>query len=278
MSKNVSIEVLLSVMNIQNEEQYKKIIRKNKIVGQVVAVNQVKDNEEIFNIENNKIRLYSYNEKGASRSRNRLLEKANGDICVFADDDIIYNKDYENIIKEEYKQNPKADIIVFFVENENKKREKNKRLRKKKINLLDIMKVRTYEITLTKETIKRIKEKNIKFDCNFGPEGIFYKGEETVFLSTLLKNGFKIYSSNKKIGIAQNNTSTWFAGFDEKYLYDQGAIFYKLEPKMYKLLIFQYIIRKYFLYRKNMNVKQAYKQMIAGAKKCKEIYGDKENG
>lgn len=278
MSKNVSVEVLLSVMNIKNKEQFENVLKSNNITGQVVAVNQIKNNEDIFNVESNRKRLYSYNEKGASKSRNRLLENASGDICIFADDDIIYNKNYENLIEQEYNKNKKADVIILFIENENKNREKNKRIRNKKINILDIMKVRTYEIALTKETIKRIKEKNIKFDCNFGPQGIFHKGEETVFLATLLKSGFKIYSFNEKIGIAQNDTSTWFTGFDEKYLYDQGAIFYKIAPKIYKLLIIQYIIRKYFLYRKNVNVKQAYRQMISGAKKCKEIYGEKRNG
>ena len=274
MSKNVNVEVLLSVMNLKDEKEFEKVLKFNNITGQVIAVNQVKSNEDIFNIKNNEKRLYSYNEKGASKSRNKLLENANGDICVFADDDMVYVNRYEDIIKSEYQKNKEADIIIFYVENENKNREKNKRIRNKRINLLDIMKVRTYEITLKKETIQKINNKNIEFDCNFGPEGIFTKGEETVFLSKLLKNGFKIYSVNKKIGIARNNASTWFTGFDEKYLYNQGAIFYKMEPKIYRLLIIQYIIRKYFLYRENVNVKQAYKQMLAGAKKCKEIYGD----
>ena len=276
MQKNV--EVLLSVMNIQDEKQFNKILKSNNIKGQVLAVNQVEGNERIFNIEQSRKRLYSYNEKGASKSRNRLLENANGDICIFADDDMVYSKEYENIIKLEYEKNKKADGIIFYVENENKNREKNKIIGNKKINLFDIMKVRTYEITLRKETIKKIKKQKIKFDSNFGPKGIFNKGEETIFLSTLLKNGFNIYSVDKKIGTAQNDTSTWFTGFDEKYLYDQGAIFFKIAPKIYKLLILQYIVRKYFQYRRNVKIIDAYKQMIAGAKKCKEIYGDKENG
>ena len=264
MSKNVSIEVLLSVMNIQNEEQYKKIIRENKIVGQVVAINQVKDNEKILNVENEKTKLYSYNEKGASKSRNRLLEKANGDICVFADDDMVYNNEYENIIISEYQKNKKADMIIFNIENKNKEREKIKKIRNGKLNIFNIMKARTPEITFKRDIIKKY---NIKFDENFGPNGIFFKGEETVFLSECLKKGIKIYVSQQNIGYVYSKESTWFTGFDEKYLYDQGAIFYKLEPKIYKLLIIQYIIRKYFLYRKNMNAKQAYKQMIEGAKK-----------
>lgn len=275
MSKNVSVEVLLSVMNIENEEQFEKVLKSNNITGQVVTVNQVEDNEEILNIENNKRRLYSYNEKGASRSRNRLLEMVSEDICVFADDDMVYNKEYENIIKSEYQKNKRADMIIFNIENQNKEREKIKKIRNGKLNIFNIMKARTPEITFKRDVIKNY---NIKFDENFGPNGIFLKGEETVFLSECLKKGINIYVSQKNIGYVYSKKSTWFTGFDEKYLYDQGAICYKIAPKIYKLLIIQYIIRKYFLYRKNVKMKQAYKQMILGAKKCKEIYGDKENG
>ena len=275
MSKNVSIEVLLSIMNIKNKEQFENVLKSNNITGQVVAVNQVKNNEDIFNIESNKKRLYSYNEKGASKSRNRLLEKSSGDICIFADDDMVYNRQYEDIIKSEYQKNQKADIIIFNIENQNKEREKIKKIKNRKLNIFNIMKARTPEITLKNDVIKKY---NIKFDENFGPKGIFSKGEETVFLSECLKKGINICVSQKNIGYVYSKKSTWFTGFDEKYLYDQGAIFYKIAPKIYKLLIIQYIIRKYFLYRKNANVKQAYKQMLAGAKKCKEIYGDKENG
>lgn len=267
------IEVLISVMNLQNKEQFENVLKFNNIIGQVVAVNQVKSNEEIFNIENDKKRLYSYNEKGASKSRNRLLENTNGDICIFADDDMVYNKEYEDIIKLEYQKNKRADMIIFNIENQNKEREKIKKIKSRKLNILNIMKARTPEITFKKDVVKKY---NIKFDENFGPNGIFFKGEETVFLSECLKKGMNIYVSSKNIGYVYSKKSTWFTGFDEKYLYDQGAICYKIAPKIYKLLIIQYIIRKYFLYRKNVNIKQAYKQMISGAKKCKEIYGGKE--
>ena len=263
------IEILLSVMNLKNEKEYENLIRQNNIKGQVIAINQVENEKNIFNHTDGKHKIFSYKEKGASKSRNRLLEKANGDICIFADDDTKYVENYEEIIKKEFKNNPEADVIIFFVENKNLTREKNKKIGSKKINKLDIMKARTYEIALKMESIKKL---NIKFDNNFGPAGIFNKGEETVWLYDLLKNGLKIYSVNKKIGFATNEKSTWFTGFNKKYLYDQGAIFYRLSSKMYKALILQYVIRKYFQYKENVSIYKAYKQMCLGAKECEEIY------
>ncbi len=259
----MKIEVLLAIMNLKNETEYKNILKQNNITGKVVAVNQVKEN--VFNIENGDNRIFSYKETGASNSRNRLVEKAKGDICVFADDDTVFVDNYEEIIKKEYEKNPEADMIVFFAKNQNNSREKNKRIGNKKINNLNLMKIRTYEIT--------IKKANLKFDTNFGPGGIFKKGEETIFISELLKMGIKIYSVDKEICTSRNEESTWFTGFNEKFLFDQGAIFYRIYHKWYKLLIIQYLVRKYFLYRKNVSIKKAYKEMCVGANKCKEIYG-----
>lgn len=266
------IEVLLSVMQIKNEKEYKNKLQQNNIKSNVVAINQVKDETNIFNITEGRQKIFSYKEKGASKSRNRLLEKAHEDICIFADDDTKYVENYEEIIKEEFQNKPDADVIIFYIENEYQKREKIKKIGNKKLGFLDVMRVRTSEIAMTKNALEKIKKMNIKFDCNFGPEGEFLKGEETIFVSELLRKGFKIYSVNKKIGIVQDTQSTWFTGYNEKYLYDQGAIFYKLSPRWYRLLNLQYVIRKYFQYKENVNVYKAYKQMCLGAQKCKQIY------
>lgn len=268
MSNNV--EILLSVMNIKNEIEYKNLLQKNKITGKVVAINQAHGN--FFNIKEGKNRIYSYQEKGVSKSRNLLLEKAEGDICAFADDDTKYVKNYEEIIKNAYAKNKDAEGIIFFIENENTDREKTKRIGNRKINLLDAMRVRTCEITLKRKVLEKIRKENIKYDLNFGPGGTFKKGEETVFIADLLKSGIKIYSVNKKIASVKDIKSTWFTGYNENFLYDQGAIFYRISPKQYNLLILQYIIRKRFLYKENLSMKQAYKSMNEGAKQCKKIY------
>lgn len=267
----MKIEVLLAIMNLKDETEYRNLLKQNNITGKVVAINQVK--EKGFNIENGDTRIFSYKEVGASNSRNKLVEKAEGDICIFADNDTVFVDNYEEIIKKEYEKNSEADIIIFFAENQNSNREKNKRIGNKKINNLNLMKVRTNEITIKKEILEKIKKENLKFDTNFGPGGIFKKGEETIFISELLKMGMKIYSIDKKISTSRNEESTWFTGFNEKFLFDQGAIFYRIYHKLYKILIIQYLVRKYFLYRKNVSIKKAYKEMCAGAKKCKEMYG-----
>ena len=264
-------EVLLTIMNCKSKEEYKKILISNKITGKVLATNQLQG--EKITINENEKRLISYNEIGASKNRNHLLENAEGDICIFADNDTEFVDNYERIIENEYQKNKKADIIIFYAENQNKTREKNKKIGNKKINRINLMKVRTNEITIKKEAMEKIRKNNIKFDTNFGPGSIFQKGEETVFIADLLNAGMKIYSVNKTISSSKNESSTWFSGFNEKFLYDQGAIFYRVYNDKYKIMIWQYLVRKYCLYRKNLNVRQAYRAMCKGALHCKEKYG-----
>ena len=78
----MKLEVLMSIMNIKNEEQLKNKINQNNITTDVLVINQVENNEDIFEFEN--IRCFSMNEKGASKSRNNLMRLAKGDICIFA--------------------------------------------------------------------------------------------------------------------------------------------------------------------------------------------------
>ena len=60
----------------------------------------------------------------------------------------------------------------------------------------------------------------------FGPGGIYSHGEDTLFIVDSLKKGLKVYGVNVLIGSASNSSSTWFNGYDEKYFFDKGALFY----------------------------------------------------
>ena len=66
---------------------------------------------ESFNPDN--INLINVNEIGLSKSRNLAIENAKADICLLADDDIVYENNFESIILNAFNLNPCADIITF---------------------------------------------------------------------------------------------------------------------------------------------------------------------
>lgn len=251
----------MSVINMQTKQDILQKINQNNITTDVLIMNQVRENKELLRFENDNIRCVSTNEKGVSKSRNSLLKLAKGDICIFADDDMIYDKNYYDIIIKSFDENKDADMIVFYIGNCNKNREKNKHIGNKKINILDIMRVRTSGIAFRKSIIKKY---NINFNENFGPPNKLKKGEDTIFLADCLKKGVKIYSVDKKIGSVKNETSTWFTGYNKEFLFCQGAIFYKVYGAFSKIICLQYVIRKYGLYKENLNIFEAYKQMVLG--------------
>ena len=84
-----------------------------------------------------------------------------------------------------------------------------------------------------------------------------------------LRKGLNVIFINKKIGEAKQETSGWFSKYDEKYFEIQGKVFKRLTNKYYVLLILQYAIRKYYLYRKEITLLGAIKSMLNGAKNNK---------
>lgn len=264
----MNFEVLMSVMDLKNEEDVLKKIHQNNIKTNILIINQVKNNENVFNMKNKNVRCFSVNERGVSKSRNKLLDLADADICIFADDDMIYDNDYEKKIIDAFNENNDAEMIIFYVGNYNKNREENKHIGNKKINILDIMRARTSGVAFRKSIIKNY---NIRFNENFGQPNKFKKGEDTIFLADCLKKGVKIYSVDKKIGSVKNETSTWFTGYNNEFLFCQGALFYKVYGFYSKLICLQYVVRKYELYKKNLTIFEAYKQMILGINEAKKL-------
>ena len=231
----MNIEILISTMNLENHED----LVNNLKVKKSLVINQT-NTMQIKDIDYGDKRLYSFNEKGLSKSRNRALDNAIGDICVLADDDLEYEENYEKTINDGYIKYPDADIIAFYVDNydSNKKRPKRK---EGKINFLKSLQIQSVQVTFKR---KSIKDKKIRFNENFGAGTKFYMGEENIFLAECLKKGLKIYYVPKTIATLKDNNSSWFKGFDENYFNVRGAVFYAMSKTWYKLLIIQFAIRK----------------------------------
>lgn len=247
----MNIEVLLSTMNLHKDKEVDSFIKTTNINTKYLIINQNENKTEIKNKN-----VISINEKGLSKSRNLAIKKSKADIVILADDDVIYENDYEETIKKAYKENPKADIICFYVESKNKKR-KVKRIVGKNVGKLKIMRISSFQITMKKDKIKEIK-----FDENFGSSAKYDRGEEAIFLKDCLEKGLKIIYINKKIAQVEQSKSTWFKGFTKEYFLAQGKVFKRLYPKHYKLICYQFAIRKYFLYYKKVKLKEAIKLMI----------------
>lgn len=249
----MKLEVILSVVNL-----YKKDLEKMNITSRCIVINQC-DKKKEENYKNFKI--YSYNEKGVSVSRNRGIDNSKEDILLFCDNDVVYNKDYEKLVLEEFNNNKDADAIVFNVINLGRKKRIIKK--RKKLHIYNSLNYATYNIAVRR---KSILEKNIRFNILFGPGAIYKNGSDTMFIVDILKNKLNMYSSPYVLGEIKEKPSTWFNGYDEEYFYNKGILFTAISSRFRHLLMLQHIIRhKYMLV--NYSFIDAYKIMLKGSRK-----------
>lgn len=250
----LQIQVAISTQNLKNDSEVNQLVTQMNLKTDYIIINQI--NTDNVDIKNEKV--ITKKEKGLSKSRNAAIKEATKDIILLADDDIIYQDNYEKILLDAWKKYKKADIICFYVESRNPKR-KTKRMKNGKIGYIRAMKIVSYEISFKK---KSIQDKNLMFQEEYGAGTKNNRGEEQIFLYDAIRNGLKIIFVNKKIGEAKQEESTWFTGYDLEFFKTQGRIFKKMSPKHYKLLVFQYAIRKYFLYHKKISIKNAICSML----------------
>lgn len=254
----MSFDVLLSIMNTDN---YKYIDTLN-IKSNCVVINQTncKNFLEIQR-KNQRIKFISTKERGLSRSRNMAIRNSDSDICILCDNDIEYIKGYEKVIEKAFSKYIEYDVILFFVQSS-----PNKKLyydKPKEMNWISVNKFYSPEIAFRR---KKILENNIFFDEKFGAGSKFRMGEENIFLYDCLRKNLKILYLPIKIAEERTEVSTWFKGYTNSYFYDRGAVFTRMSNKYSGFLIFQFLIRKYKLYKKDTCLYDALKYMLKGRK------------
>ncbi|RSU11520.1 hypothetical protein CBF27_08225 [Vagococcus acidifermentans] len=215
-------------------------------------------------------RFFSFKEKGVGLSRNNGLMRVQKEICVIADDDMVYVPDYDEIIKRNYRKYPDADMIVFNVRIHEESTVKDvirKNHRVRKYNAL-----RYGAVSFTFKT-RVIRQSNLFFSQLFGGGAPYGSGEDSLFIWTLLNSRKKIYAVNDTIADVYNEGSTWFEGYNEKYFYDKGALFKALSPIFFPVLIVQFVIRKFSTFSNHsFNRVEILRIMYKGAKQ----FGNRE--
>lgn len=260
----MKLEVLLSVMNLNN----KNYLSEMNINSDVIVVNQSKKwNYKEYKYNNKKIREISANEKGVGLSRNTALMRSNGDVVQFADEDMIFVDNYEDIILEEYNKNIKADIILFNVKSLNEKRPTYNIKNNKRVHLYECLR---YGAVMISGKRNRMLEKNLSFSLLFGGGARFSSGEDSLFLYEAIKKGLKVYAVNKTIGYVKQEDSTWFKGYNDNFFIDKGAFFYVLSPMFCKVIALYFILKNHHKIKSSYSFFKEYLLILDGIKKMRE--------
>lgn len=261
----MDLEVLVSTM----KQKDISLADRMNISSKAIFINQSDSiGYEEWKKEDSLIRMYTLNERGVGLSRNTALMRSRADICLLGDDDVVYVSNYEEIILNEFKKNPKADLIIFTVNIIDKKGEKQIPLKNRRVNFFNILRYGAVRIAFKRETI--IKN-NIYFSLLFGGGAKHGSGEDSIFLADSLRKGLRIYTNSNKIADVYNYDSSWFNGYNKKFFFDKGALFQKISPRLSHLLILNFILRKYNTYKNEMTIIKAYRYMKKGAKCFKQL-------
>ncbi len=187
------------------------------------------------------VRMVSSATKGVGVNRNLTLTLAREDILLFADDDIVYyDADLQGVV-DAFAALPEADVILFGIDMAKNGEVFDKRRHPiKKLRVWNALGFGGCRMAIRRTAVEK---HNLHFTTLFGGGTLYGSGEDSLFLRDCFRAGLTVYSHSYVLGKCAKDSSTWFRGFDEKYVFDKGAWLRAAFPKARFLLQFYFIRR-----------------------------------
>lgn len=190
---------------------------------------------------NGPVRMLSSDTIGVGINRNLALQAASADILLFADDDIAYyDGDLQPVI-DAFEALPDADVIFFAIDmTRNGEVFDQRRHGCRRLRLWNSLRYGACRMAVRREAIVKHR---LSFSTLFGGGCIYGSGEDTIFIRDCFRAGLRVYSHPYVLGACRKDESSWFRGFDEKYMFDKGAMLACAFPKGKHLLKWHFIRR-----------------------------------
>lgn len=221
------LQVLLATMH----QKDLSIVEKMNLRCSAVVANQA-DREEI--VSDGQVKMITTATRGVGLNRNIALMAADGDILLFSDDDVVYRDGMPEAVCAAFRENPKADMLIFGMDMVKGGQVVEKRhLKKGRLRFWNAMRFGTYRIAVRRSSLL---QHNITFHQQFGGGCPFSAGEDSLFLKACFDHGLKAYAHDYVLGQCCKDCSSWFVGYNEKYFYDKGVLVRLLFPRMYRLM------------------------------------------
>ena len=264
----MKVQGLASVMN----QSLDQVIRRMGLESDAVIINQCdRLGYEETEHKGYKVRFYSFPHRGVGRSRNEAILRADGDICLFADQDIVYEPGYGEAIQAEFERNLRADMIIFQVEVEESRRTYQIRERRR-VHWYNCGRYGAVGFALRRESLLA---SGVMFSLLFGGGARYGSGEDSLFLKEFMGKGYRVYTAPVTIGRETAGESTWFSGYDEKFFRDKGVLYRYLYRKAWRLMAVRFLLAHRDKLCAEIPFGQAYRWMAGGRGKD---FGPGESG
>lgn len=254
----------LQVLVVTMGQKDLSIVKKMNLQCDAVIANQA-DYEAIVTEGN--VKMITTATKGVGLNRNIALLAADSEIVLFADDDMTYYDGMPQAVVKAFRENPKADVIVFGIDITKGGQIVEKRhLKKKRLHVWNAMRYGTVRVAVRREAILR---SNIVFNQCFGGGCVYSAGEDSLFLKACFDKKLRVYTHEFVLGTCCKDESSWFVGHNDKYFYDKGALMRHLFPRIPRLMALYFAIR--FKRQTDLSVMKRIRLMLAGVRGGKRM-------
>lgn len=260
------LQVLVAAVNADPRE----LAEKMNLRTDALIVNQCgRHDYEEWERDGKKIKCLSMPERGVGLSRNTALMRSEGDICLFSDEDIRLEDDYEEKVLGAFERNPDADIILFNLEIDPSRATYHNDTCHR-VRWYNYGRYGLVEAAVRREAVIR---GNISFSLLFGGGARYSNGEDSLFLHDCLKKGLHLYAETVNIGKEILRESTWFKGYDEKFFFDRGVLYAYLYGPMAQLWTLRYLLVKKKVVCGKVSFSKALENMRRGIREGRDIRG-----
>lgn len=268
----MTIEVLIATMHQKDT----CIVKKMNIQSDAIIINQTNINEyQEFLQDGYKIRFYSFAERGVGLNRSSSLMRSQADICILADDDMVFHDGYADAVRDTFRHYCDADVVIFNLLEAGAESRVSKKAHS--VNLLNYMNYGAARIAFRR---KAVTYHGISFNLNFGGGASHQCGEDTLFLRDCLKAGLKVIAVPISIAtLSEDRPSTWFCGYTRKYLFDKGVVLSIAHPWLARLFCVYLTLRHKEYMNGDMSRIDVFREMCKGIRYIgRKEYYDQGNG
>ncbi len=259
----MQVEVLVSAV----QQDVTSLAEKMNIETDAFIVNQCERYEyKEYDFRDRLIRCMSMAERGVGLSRNTALMRANKELSLFCDEDIVLYPGYEKQIQKAFEQNPDADIIAFNVKVDDRRKTYYNTSRRR-VRWFNYGRYPAYALCGKTQALRKA---GVSFSLLFGGGAKYSNGEDSLFLHDCLKKKLHIYTETLEIGQEMYRASTWFHGYTEKFFFDRGVLYHHLYSCMARIWGFRFIFCNRGTMCKDISFHKAYHIFIQGMREAKK--------
>jgi glycosyltransferase involved in cell wall biosynthesis len=263
MEEEGRVQLLVSAMGKRPEELAEEI----HLESDAILISQGEHWEyRELDYKGYRIRYFAMAERGVGLSRNNALMRADHEIILFADEDIVYRKGYGGRVEQAFCEHPEADVLLFNVK-ASAGRETYDIKTYGRVRWYNCGRYPAYSFAARTEEVQRL---DITFSLLFGGGAKYSNGEDSLFLLSCIRKGLKVYRVPVTLGEERERESTWFKGYNRKFFFDRGVLYHYLYGILRKPAALRFLLAHKDEVCKKYTWREAYTIMKDGMKSVKE--------